>query len=319
MTSAARLATLLFVVFVLLALPHPALAAPPIVVGNGTPGSCTETALKDAFIIAETLGGGTIRFACGPAPVTIALSQITTFPDGLSVLLVLPNNTTIDGGGLVTLDGTRTATVAFVARDSTVVLTRLSIINGDGKAGGGVVGPAFAGGIENLGTLTVDRSTLSGNSTIVQGAGIQNFGTLNVRKSSFSDNSGGGISSSGTLTVDDSTFSENSAVVAAGIGNGGQATINKSTFSGNHADFGGAISNGGNLTVDHSTFSGNFALVSGGGIANVGGLTVTHSTITQNSSGSVGGGIFNIVGTFLGSLTLTHTSVTENTPDDIFP
>jgi hypothetical protein len=115
MTSAERLATVLFVVLVLLALPRPAPAAPPIFVGDGTPGSCTETTLKDALIIAETVGGATIRFKCGPEPVTIALSQVTTFPDGLSVLVVLPNNTTIDGGGLITLDGTRTATVAFVA------------------------------------------------------------------------------------------------------------------------------------------------------------------------------------------------------------
>jgi hypothetical protein len=75
---AERLATVLFVVLVLLALPQPALAAPPIAVGNGTPASCTEMALKDALIVAETVGGATIRFKCGPDPVTIALSQVTT-------------------------------------------------------------------------------------------------------------------------------------------------------------------------------------------------------------------------------------------------
>jgi hypothetical protein len=83
-------------------------------------------ALKDALIIAETVGGATIRFKCGREPVTIALSDVTTSA-GFPVLLVLPNNTTIDGGDLITLDGTRTATVAFVDRDTTVVLTRLSI------------------------------------------------------------------------------------------------------------------------------------------------------------------------------------------------
>jgi hypothetical protein len=75
-------------------------------------------ALKHALIIAETVGRATIRFKCGPAPVTLALNDITTAP-GFPVLLVLPNNTTIDGGGLITLDGTFTATVAFVNRDTT--------------------------------------------------------------------------------------------------------------------------------------------------------------------------------------------------------
>jgi len=89
MTSAARLATVIFVVFVLLVLPKPALAAPPISVGHGTPASCAEMALKDALIIAETVGGATIRFKCGAKPVTIALSDITTSP-GFPVLLVLP-------------------------------------------------------------------------------------------------------------------------------------------------------------------------------------------------------------------------------------
>ena len=66
----------LFLLLALLALPVPALADKPIVVGNGTPGSCTEIALKDALIIAETLGGGTISFNCGKGPVTIGLSQV---------------------------------------------------------------------------------------------------------------------------------------------------------------------------------------------------------------------------------------------------
>src|SRR5438132_7581232 len=107
---AERLTAVLFIVSVLLALPQPALAAPPIFVGNGTPASCTESALKDALVIVETLGGGTVRFACGGGPVIIALTQPTT-PAGLAepVLLVLPHNTLIDGGGLVTLDATETA------------------------------------------------------------------------------------------------------------------------------------------------------------------------------------------------------------------
>jgi len=63
MTAIERLVTVLFVVL-LLALSQPALAAPPIFVGNGTPASCTETALKDALpakATASALGHGPER------------------------------------------------------------------------------------------------------------------------------------------------------------------------------------------------------------------------------------------------------------------
>ena len=80
MTSAERLATVLFVVFVL-ALPQPALAAPPIVVGDGTPASCTEAALQQAVAVAAVSGGGTIRFKCGTGPVTITLTATLTPPE----------------------------------------------------------------------------------------------------------------------------------------------------------------------------------------------------------------------------------------------
>jgi predicted outer membrane repeat protein len=330
----AILATLLFAVVLVLALPQPAPAEKPITVGNGTPASCTETALKDALIIAETVGGATIRFNCGSEPVTIALSQVTTAP-GLPVLLVLPNNTTLDGGGLITLDGTHTATVVFVDRDTTVVLTRLSIIHGRASVGGGTL---------NLGTLTVDHSTLSGNAANVDGGGISNTGTLTVRSSTFDGNVsdfGGGISNSGTLTVDHSTFSGNVAHEGGGIYSGGTLTVEHSTFAENQANVGrggGIFVVTGTLRVDHSAFSDNtgagggvymsFLLASGlvthstfsgngpdpdipsssgGGIVNLGTLTVEHSTISQNTTGTAGGGIAN-----LGTLTVDHSTITQN-------
>jgi len=329
MTSAERLAAVLFVAFVLLAPPQPVLAAPPIFVGHGTPGSCTEMALKDALIIAETVGGATIRFKCGPEPVTIALSDVTGPPFAFRFLLALPNNTTIDGGGLITLDGTHTATVAFVDRDTTVVLTRLSIINGfGGNQGQG------ANGIENRGTLTVDHSTLSGNNSAGDGA-ISNSGTLTVEHSTLSGNFGflyGGIFNAGMLTVRKSSFEGNfSHNPGGGIFNFGTLTVDDSTFSENRAfgmgtpfGFGGGIANFGTVTVDKSTFSGNVADL-GGGIFNAGPLAVDDSTITQNTANTAGGGIYICVEgqeTFTpchGTLTLNHTSVTENTPDNIFP
>ena len=91
-----------------LALPVPAMAA--IVVGDGTAASCTELALRNALLVAGNEGGATIRFQCGKAPVTIALIATGDLRTGAGYLLepaVLtpPNKTTIDGGGLIALEG----------------------------------------------------------------------------------------------------------------------------------------------------------------------------------------------------------------------
>jgi hypothetical protein len=59
------------------------------VVGNGTPGSCTEAAFNTA------LGGGSVTFNCGPALHTILITGQKS----------INFNTTIDGGGVITLDG----------------------------------------------------------------------------------------------------------------------------------------------------------------------------------------------------------------------
>jgi len=326
MTSVQKITPFLFGLLVLV--PVTVFAAAPLIVGDGTPASCTEMALKHALIIAETVGGATIRFECGPQPVTIALSEpTTTDPFAAPVMLVLPDNTTVDGGGLITLDGTFTGTVAFVDRDTTVVLKHLSIIAGNGRHGGG--------GIINFGTLTIDHSTLFGNFAGVHGGGIWNDGPLTVRKSTFEGNgtffSGGGIfnNSGASLTVEDSTFSGNVAVDFGGGIFGGTVTVDKSTFSDNHAYLSGggiiaavtvrkstfsgntAVWYGGGIfgvgTVRESTFEGNSTVLSGGGIFNSGTLTIDHSTFSGNTA-EWGGGIFNS-----GTLSVDHSTITQNT------
>ena len=75
-------------------------------VGDGTPDGCTETALRDALSLASANGGGTIRFSCGEDPVTIVLTEIQEVrasDEGGAVMLDLPDKTTIDGGGMITL------------------------------------------------------------------------------------------------------------------------------------------------------------------------------------------------------------------------
>jgi hypothetical protein len=67
----------------------------PIPVGNGTAASCTQTALVNAVTSAASYGGGSVRFRCGPGPVMIVLTATLT----------VPHNTTLDGGGVITLVG----------------------------------------------------------------------------------------------------------------------------------------------------------------------------------------------------------------------
>ncbi len=66
---------------------------PTHVVGNGTPGSCTSSAF-----VAAVAAGGIITFSCGPAPVTITLSQTAKIRNASSQVV-------IDGGDKVTLSG----------------------------------------------------------------------------------------------------------------------------------------------------------------------------------------------------------------------
>src|SRR5262245_47606703 len=97
----------------LLALPRPALAH-RFDVGDGTPASCTEMALRHALSVAAAPGDLTIRFNCGHLPVSIILSEFAEVPNIGRVHLIPPDNTTIDGGGLITLVGGGAATVDTV-------------------------------------------------------------------------------------------------------------------------------------------------------------------------------------------------------------
>jgi len=75
----------------------------------------------------------------------------------------------------------------------------------------------YSSGSEGLtGTLTLSKSTVSGNSTTGLGGGIDNGGTLTLSNSAISGNTttsgnGSGIFNNDTLTLSNSTISENTA------------------------------------------------------------------------------------------------------------
>jgi parallel beta helix pectate lyase-like protein/S-layer family protein/polymorphic membrane protein len=216
----------------------------------------------------------------------------------------LSNNASVVGGGVYNAGGTMMVSNSIFSYNS-----------------GDPLMSSAAGGIYNIGTLTISDSTFSNNSAQDSGGGIfHSGGTLTITNSIFSGNSasgyhsaGGGIINDDTLIITNSTFSGNSAEVGGAIYNNGtlgMLTVTDSTFSGNSALDGGGIFNYDTLTVTNSTFSGNGTSSygsSGGGISNYKTLTVTNSTFFENSA-TYGGGIRN--GDFYNPSTLTVTNST---------
>jgi CSLREA domain-containing protein len=128
----------------------------------------------------------------------------------------------------------------------------------------------FGGGIANLGTLTLNDSTVSKNGSQVQGVlggGIGNFvgATATLNRSTVSGNStgsfGGGIRNLGLLTIANSTVSGNTAFGGGGIQNGIDDTvaITNSTVTANQAAFGGGLLNNGLLTLKNTIVGTNTA------------------------------------------------------------
>jgi len=297
---------------------------------NVTPGDgfCTlREAINNVNALGETTGGD-----CSAAD---GVDDTITFAGNYTITLgsALPNivhSVTIIGNGAedtiiqastcnpVTMPGgcTRAAwRVFYINNGLTVSLNDLTVQHGYASSQGG--------GIYNLGTLNITRSTIAGNyagtTSAGYGGGIYNStGTLNISGSILSGNyaghRGGVIENGGVLSVTDSTFIGNEsdwggAIVSAGSSSA-TALVTKSTFIGNYAgNRGGAINvYQGALTVANSTFSGNTGVL-GGGLSNNATLTVINSTITDNTTTTASNGsLYNYGGT----LTLTNSIVAGN-------
>jgi hypothetical protein len=295
-----RTATSAFAGILCLALAVSADGAPARVVGNGSPASCTSSAVVDAVA-----RGGHVTFDCGPDPVTIRLTQ-TAKVRNTNPLLIL------DGGGRVTLSGdgrrrilyqntcdqAQTWTTSNCDNQATprLVVKNISFTRGNstGEAtDGGGGGAMFVRG----GRLTVVNSRFTGNrcdttGPDVGGAAIRalsQFNGLPVRVvgSTFTGgrcSNGGAISSIGvSWVITASTFTGNRA-----IGRGANPAREGTPGGGN----GGAIYLDGNrftLVLRQSRISGNTAPEGGGAIFFVsndrtGTATLAASTLTRNRS-----------------------------------
>ena len=323
------------VVLILVLMPPPASADPPIIVGNGAADSCVEGAadmpgsLRWAVSVASALGGGAIRFDCGKSPVAIPLHPG----------VVLPNHTTIDGGGLITLShapvtNNQLEMMFFIAAESTAALKNLTIFwnrQGPGPGPGlpvpvaarnegtlvvdNVTFTRLAHAVINVGSLSLNKSTIQQSFHFVDEAPaiINVGGDVTVKMCLFVNNGLGAMQNSGTLDVANSVFSGNRGdIVGGAIRNDGELNVKNSSFSGNTAFFGGALFNTGRMTIKNSIVSGNDGSGSGGGVYNTGTATIENSTVSGNRAGfptqpGNGGGLFNA-----GAATLLNTTFSEN-------
>ena len=309
-----------------------ALILPPPIAHAAT---FTVTNLNDS-------GVGSLRQAILDANAAIGASTNTIqFQSGLSGNLLTAGNLSINGkleligpgANVLTLFGNK-ATIFVVNRGATVTLSGLKITNGnDGIANFGtltvnnsiladnaasgisnwvvltvndsILADNAASGINNAvtGTVTVNRSTVSGNELSGISDCFNTGGTVTVSHSTLSGNSstngGGGICSTGTLTVRNSTLSGNSSAAGAGGGihsRGLLVTIAGNTLSGNTARNecgGGMYVNGATTFVFHNnTLSGNTARW-GGGLCVAGNFVfkTVNNTLSGNTASGFGGGI----------------------------
>jgi len=197
---------------------------------------------------------------------TIVFSTLFNSPQTLTLtngVIGLNKDLTIDGPGadLLTIDannGVPFHNVFFIESWATATLREMTLTNS---------GVNMFSSIGNTGTVTVEQCSLSGN---LSAAGILNLGTATIDSSTISENNGansGGIENYGVLTLTNSTVSNNHADF---IFTGGS---------------GGIYSDGDSLTITNSTVSGNLksgANDNGGGIWTNNQTTITASTIANN-------------------------------------
>ena len=253
-----------------------------------------DCSLREAIGAANAAAGAdTITVPAG----TYTLSIAGTGEDANATGdLDISDDLTINGASAATtiVDGGALDRIFEIVAGNTVEIADVTVRNGS-------VGATTGGGINNRGTLTLNNSTVSDNSS-VHGGGIVNNGTMTINNSTISgntaDGSGGGIRNNDTMTINNSTISGNSA---PGFGGGGIINV-----------FSGAT-----LNLNNSTVSGNSTGGSVGGI-NVfnGTLTLKNTIVANNSSGGDcgGSGAFTSLGYNLDSDNTCNLTATGDLP-----
>jgi hypothetical protein len=276
-----------------LAMTTPTWAAAPVVayvaVGGSDAAGCTSSAPCATVnaAVATVASGGTVYVGVG------------TFAGPVNIL----GGETVDiaGAGATNtiLSGHLAGPVVSISPGASATLSGLTVTQGVGDKGGGVV---------NNGTANLDHVRVAFNLGTYGGGGVWNGGRLTVTDSEIIDNTADGVGGGGLLswgvraTISRSLIAQNTAENASGGGLAnlsGGLTVQDSTITGNHAPtgYGGGINlvpvgAGVGLTLRHVTVSGNDARL-GGGLNPVvtGNLTIDGSVFAGNLGGDCVAGI----------------------------
>jgi predicted outer membrane repeat protein len=317
------------------------------VVGDGTPGSCTQAALTTALA-----GGGTVTFNCG-GPTTILVTSPMT----------ITQDTVIQGSGIITIAGGLATRLFYVPAPASLTLNDITLDSAYSADSDG-------GAISASGRLSLNNVTISNSQTsnLYCGGAIWTSGVTSIVNSRFRQNTAGsgGAICTGTLgtarlQITNSDFVSNQAVnpnFAPGgaiwmqsgelvftstggsnpaglmLNNSAQyggaiyldqtavATLSGLWLNGNSAsrDGGAIYNNAGTLNLANTTFSTNSTATNilgvgyGGAIANLGTMTLVNSRLNTNH-GRFGGAVF--VGGSLtrASATIDHVTFSQNTAD----
>ena len=165
----------------------------------------------------------------------------------------------VSGGGIGTLlGGSITVSGGSHVDDN---LSGLQVPSGNSRSIG-IGGGLFSG----LGSITLNNSTVNGNT---------------------STGSGGGVWNQGSMTVVSSAISNDTAMQSPGGGlfNSIHATASflRGTLKGNRASDGGGVYNRGSLNLTKSAVTRNHATIQGGGISNHGQMNLIRTTVVGNT------------------------------------
>ncbi|MDQ7036764.1 MAG: S8 family serine peptidase [Anaerolineae bacterium] len=257
------------------------------------------------------------------ASATYTLTAIHNILNGENGLPSITSTVIVNGNNaLITRDaGSPDFRILHVDSGGNLTIDAVTLTNGlaaDSLFGGGA--------ILNNNILTVQNSTLNGNTSDTYGGAIysDDASTLIIENTTFdtntaTNNAGGAIYlSEGFATVTSSTFTNNTTATGGGAidnDNGSTLIVTDSTFTGNQANglfTGGAIASNGTLTIASSTFDTNTGAIGGAIYSFLTGGTI-HNTTFNNNSSNLGGAIF--IQDNSASLDITHSTFVANTAD----
>lgn len=242
------------------------------------------------------LFSSSIFFDSNPDIITLTSGQLTLTDSARTFLIG-------QGATQLTVSGNKASRVFEVASGAIVELSGMTIANGVGNLGGGIL---------NSGNLTISHSQITNNTANAGGGIFNKQGSLVVKNSTLNGNSalstGGGIFNfAGRLDISNSTVSSNSAAFqAGGIETMGAkpVTIRNSTITLNQGS--GLNVEDGSVKVWNSIIAGNsgsdlsgildtsssFNLIGGdpklAPLANNGGLTQTHALLPGSPARNAG-------------------------------